>query len=152
MVFNLQYVYYLLHVWNRGRDRFGPCSLVLRVDLTRLPPSLLPPKLKLGGRLSAELAFKGKAEDARAQRPAGWNQPAIEARATWSGGRIGALREVELTTDARLAAGRASGHVDLSTLGAKVNASFNLPTAWPPPTTAASSRATCSTPPPRFKL
>ena len=119
-----------------GRSLQG-VVVISRLDLARLPPSLLPPKLKLGGRLSAELAFKGKAEDARAQRPAGWNQPAIEARATWSGGRIGALREVELTTDARLALGRASGHVDLSTLGAKLNASFNLPTAWPPPTTVA---------------
>jgi hypothetical protein len=113
--------------------------VISRLDLGRLPPSLLPPKLNLGGRLSAELPSpsRDKAEGARAQRSAGGNQPAIEAHATWSAGHIGALREVELTTDARLAAGRASGHVELSTLGARSNASFDLPAAWPPPTTAA---------------
>jgi hypothetical protein len=89
-----------------GRSLQG-VVVISRLDLARLPPSLLPPKLKLGGRLSAELAFKGKAEDARAQRPAGWNQPAIEARATWSGGAH--RRPSRGRAHHRCAAGRGAG-------------------------------------------
>jgi translocation and assembly module TamB len=92
------------------------------IDLTKLPESLMPPRLELAGRLDAEAHLKGAA-----------NRPTVEARATLTHGRIGNLRDMALTVDTRLDNGRASGHLDLGVLGATVVGRFDLPMVWPPP-------------------
>lgn len=95
------------------------------IDLARLPTSLLPPKLKLAGRLDAEIGING---------PAG--RPTVRARVSLADARVGDLRDIVLATDVRLADRRVSGQLDLGALGSKLSGSFDLPVTWPPPAAA----------------
>ncbi len=110
-----------LDLEKRGRTIRADVALTA-VDLSKLPESLLPPKLRLAGRLSATARIQGHVD-----------RPSINTRATLADGRIGDLRAVAFDTDVRLANRRVSGRIDLGVLGAKVTALFDVPAQWPPP-------------------
>ncbi|HEY7374656.1 MAG TPA: translocation/assembly module TamB domain-containing protein [Polyangia bacterium] len=95
---------------------------IAHLDLSRLPPALVPRDVGLGGSVDAEL-------DLRADRG---EAPRVVARATLAGGRVHGHRDLSLNVAARLERGRAKGDLQARGLGVAAQARFDLPAAWPP--------------------
>jgi hypothetical protein len=94
---------------------------VRELDLARLPRALVSRELKLGGRLDADVTVRGRPD-----------RPAVTARLALDDGRIREVRDVQVTLDARLMAGRASGQVSASALGAALDGRFDVPVPFRP--------------------
>lgn len=94
---------------------------VRELDLARLPRALVPRDLKLGGRLDADVTVRGRTD-----------RPAVTARLALDDGRIREVRDVQVALDARLVAGRASGQVSASALGAALDGRFDVPVPFRP--------------------
>jgi translocation and assembly module TamB len=96
---------------------------IAALDLGRLPRALVPPRLALGGVLDVDARLAGSAA-----------APEIAARVGLVGGRVRGYRDLALQLDARYARARATGQLNLRGLGARLDARFDAPAAWPPPT------------------
>jgi translocation and assembly module TamB len=106
---------------------------VTALELGLLPHALLPPGRRPGGRLDADLDFRAAA-----------GPPRFEIAAVLAGGRMGALRDVELRLAAHGGDGRAAGTIDARGAGATVNGAFDVPLRWPIPRSGAPVTATLS--------
>ncbi|MBC8133857.1 MAG: hypothetical protein H7X95_12810, partial [Deltaproteobacteria bacterium] len=73
---------------------------VSALDLGKLPASLLPPKLRVAGQITAEIHVKGRRD-----------RPDMETRVALANGRIGNLRDIALDADARIDGSRAEGRL-----------------------------------------